>query len=429
MSEANKDQNTDQNAKVTELIGQIRDEFGKNHTDLHAKLDEIEKRREEQKKDLGSIRDEIEAVKAKAQERENTIREIERRNALRLESDPLRKREDALSMLGMITRQAMVRGNSSLDMPTRFGNEREQIDSYMSKLHERATLDETTTAGGYFIPTQLVLDIYDTLEEVSPLLGQVDFQSGVPTKGSGVTLTGRPTLQTARANSDTAMTESDPSFSQWNWDTSEAYIYFPVDNWMLQLSPIEIGRRMIAVARDAYIAGICDWLINADASASYNSETGILADKENIVRMAGTTFASLTNADLRKLMRGVLLRARRMGSFLIGPYAIDLLEDIDRQGKVSVLRETGRGDYICKGKPLVEDEGMPDEDDSAADAAFMGFGDLKTWAVVLAGAGLQIGSDTSVRFNYNQTAFRAVGHLDIVRKPGNTWALLKTKAS
>jgi hypothetical protein len=144
--------------------------------------------------------------------------------------------------------------------------------------------------------------------------------------------------------------------------------------------------------------------------------------------MAAAAFPSLSNADLGKLLRAVLLRARRAGSFLCGPYALDVLEDVDRQGKIPILREVAEG-YRCKGKAVLEDEGMPDETDSAAGAAFLAFGDPKTWAVTLAGAGLQIASDSSYRFAYNQTAFRAVGHVSIDRKPGNTWALLKTKAA
>ena len=170
-------------------------------------------------------------------------------------------------------------------------------------------------------------------------------------------------------------------------------------------------------------------VINADGTAAYNSNTGMLADAANTVRMAGTTFPSLTNADLRKLMLGVLLRARRIGQFVGSGYAISIMEDIEREGKMPILREQADGSYRVKGKVFNEDEGMPDESDSAADAPFLGFGDPKTWAVVLAGAGLQIAADSSHRFRENQTGFRALGHVDIVRKPGNTWALLKTKAN
>jgi HK97 family phage major capsid protein len=414
--------------QVRELIGSIREEIGTRHTDLQAKLDTIEQARETQDADLGKLREELGQIKTQAGEREQTIREIERRNLVQLQKDPAQKREHALELLGMMARDHLCRG-MRVEVPAQFAGEREQVEGYLREFHQRATLAEISTAGGYFIPTVLVLDIYDTLEEVSQLLSVVDFQTGVPTKGSGVTLTGRPSLQPARASTDTAMTQGDPSFGQWTWDTDEAYIYFPVDNWMLQLSPIQVGQRMIQILRDSYVGGLCDWLINADGTAAYNSVTGMLADTVNIIRMAGTTFPSLTNADLRKLMRGVLLRARRAGAFVAGPYVIDVLEDIAREGKIPILRESADGSYRVKSKVLIEDEGMPDEDDSAADAALMGFGNPKTWGVVLAGAGIQIASDASYRFAYNQTAFRAVGHVDVVRKPGNTWALLKTKAA
>jgi len=424
MSEENKD---DGLGKVRELISGIREDIGTQHTDLQAKLDGIEKARETEAGDLGKLREELEGIKTQADEREKSIREIEQKNSLRLERDPAQKREQGLIVLGAMVRSHLCAGMRS-EVPSQFASERELVDGYMRESHERATLDETTAAGGYFVPTVLVMDLYNTLEEVSQLLSVVDFQTGVPTKGTGVTLTGRPTLQPKRATSDTKMTQSDPAFGQYSWDTDEAHIYFPVDNWMLQLSPIQLGQRMLAVLRDAYVGGICDWLINADGSATYNGNTGMLSDAVNAVAMAAGTFESLSNADLRKVMRSVLLRARRMGAFVGGGYVVDVLEEVSRTGKMPILREKGDGSYSLKGKLFIEDEGMPDEVDSGAGKALLGFGDPKTWAVTLAGSGIQLAADTSYRFAYNQTAFRAVGHLSIDRKPGKTWALLNTKA-
>jgi len=422
------DENKDGMGQVRELVTKIREEIGTRHTDLQAKLDGIEKAREGEKADLGKIREELAAIKAQATERENTIREIERRNTLRLEADPAQKREKAIEIYGTMIMREFCRARN-VEFPERFKTQREGLECYVRERMERDTLDHQTTAGGYFMPTILVVDIYDTLEEVSPLLGVVDFQTGVPTKGSQVTLTGRPTLQPKRASSNTALPQTDPAFGQYDWNTDEASIYFPVDNWMLQLSPVQLGSRMLVLARDAFMQGLVNWLINADGTAAYNSNTGMLADTANTVRMAGTAFASLTNGDMRKLMLGVLLRARRIGQFVGSGYAISILEDIEREGKMPILREQADGSYRVKGKVFNEDEGMPDEGDSAADSPFLGFGDPKTWAVVLAGAGLQIAADSSHRFQENQTGFRALGHVAIVRKPGNTWALLATKAS
>lgn len=413
--------------KVTDLINGIREELGQRNTDLQARLTAIEKSRETQGADLGKLRAELDTLRSEAKQREDTIREIERRNNLRLEQDPVRSREQALGMLGMMARQDYFRV-SRAEIPALFAKEREQVDAYVREARTRATLGEQTTAGGYFMPTVLQLGIYDTLEQVSELLSVIDFQSGVPTKGAFVTLTGRPTLQPKRASSDTSLAQSDPAFGTFDWDTEEAGFSFPIDNWMFQLSPIDLGSRLVPLCRDAYIQGLCDWLINADGTASYNSMSGMLADTVNVVRMTGTAFSDLTNDDLRKLMRAVLRRARVMGSFVGGPYAIDVLEGIDRTGKIPVLRESADGSYVVKGKRFVEDEGMPDETDSAAGAAFLAFGDPKTWAVVLAANGLQIAFDSSIGFRANQTWYRALGHVDIVRKPGNTWALLKAKA-
>jgi len=365
----------------------------------------------------------------KATEREQVIVELQRRNRQRIDEDPVASHREAVIMLGMIGRRIMC-AYKRTELPTEFREESKRLDDYLSRRAERATLDIQTTSGGYFMPTVLQLDMIDQLEQISELIAGTDFVTGMPTKGTIPVLTGRPTLQPKRASSDTDMTQSDFAFSEMDFATNEAYIFFPVDNWLMQLSPFALGSFLLPRTRDAYLQGMADWLLNADGTSSYNSVTGILNESTAayITTMGGATFADLSNADLRKAMRNCLKRGRVNGSFIGSGYVIDVLDEIDRSGKTPILRELAGGGFSVKGKPFVEEEGMPDEADSAADTAFLAFGDLKTYSVIMAGQGIEMAMSSEVLFKRNQTAIRAMAQFHMERKPVNTFQLVKTKA-
>ncbi len=362
--------------------------------DLAARLDVIEGARATEADEVKKLRTELDDIKKTSQEREATIVEIQRRNRLRIEADPAQQRKEALEMLGEMGRRALaheLRDGCAEDV-CRAAEAAGRVSEAAAPSGRRCRWPR---APPFPADHTSRMEIFNTLEEVSPLLGEVDFQSGWPAKGTFVSLTGRPTLQPKRASSDTDMTQSDASFSEFSWSTDEGYIFFPVDNWLLELSPLAFGTLLLQVSRDAFLQGLTDWLINGDGTSTYNSITGILNDTVNIVRLAGTGFASLTNANLRALMRAVLLRARRMGVFLSGPYLIDLLEEIDRTGKVPILREQGDGSYRIKSHRHVEDEGMPDETAAPPIRRSSASAVSRPWSVILAGEGMRI--DTSPR--------------------------------
>jgi len=417
------------NEELKKLLEQLRGEMSTNHVDLEGRVKAIEERAKEPNADVKALRAELDEIKRVAGEREAAITELQRQQRVRMEAaDPVRDRNRAVEIFGMQCREMLTR-HLRIEMPQRFAGEAEQLRAYRE---QRATIEESTGSGAYFIPTVLSdKEIIDTLAAASQLVGKTDFLTGMPTKATIPTFTGRSTLQPKRASSDTDMTQSDKTFSQMDYNTEEAYIFFPVDNWLLALTPYALGAFLLPKLREAYIVGLADWLINADGTASYNSITGILNESTTtyITRMEGTKFEDLTNVDLRKAMRAVLPQFRVGGEWLLGPYAIDIMEEIKRDGQVPILREKSDGSYICKGRGIVEEEGMPDEGDSAANSAFIGFGSLKTFMVVMASNGIELATSTEVLFKRNQTCFRAMSHLDIKRKPLKSFTLLKTKSA
>jgi len=409
-------------AELTRAIEALKSEVGAGSAEIRTQIEAIEKGAEERVKTVLEFRTEIDELKAVNEEREKQLTEMKQKMRLVAgAADPIKERREALAMLGMMGREMLAR-ELGMPIPPRFAGEAEQVREY------RATLAETTGTG---IPTILSQEILDTIEEVSDILTRVDLQVGVPTKGSVVTWTGRPTLQAKRASTDTDMTESDPTIGSYTWDTEETYFFFPVDNWLLELSPLQLGMRIMENMRDWYLAGLVNWFINADGTSSYNSDTGVLSDTQNVYTLpAGkTSFGDVAKAHLVAAKAEVLKRGRARGQWLMHLTVQGVLEDLNRTGKTPVISHDNAGNARCLYQPVVLDEDMPDLDASAVDTAFMGYGDLAAWLVAIAGNGIQIATSKEYFFNRNQTCFRALGHIDIVRKPINTWVLIKTAAA
>lgn len=413
--------------EIKKALDELREQLGKNAEGL-ARLDAIETAATAREASVTAIRTELDAVKAAHEEREKALTDMQQKLRVQREAaDPAQERQRAVEMFGMQMRQLFCE-HRRLELPTRFRGERDRVSEY---LKQRATVEESTGAGTYFIPTILEADIVDTLEEVSDVLGRVDFAMGMPTKGTIPTLTTRPSLQPKRASSDTAMTQTDFGFSQMTWDTEECYLFFPVDNWVLELSPFGLGQRLIPLTREAFLDGLAKWVMLADGTSSYNSDTGIFNEATYVTAMASghKAFGDLSNGDLIKLMAATLKRGRARGTWTMSLHVLGVMEEMNRTGKVPIITY-GQGDEIyCKRRPVVIEESAPDEGDDAADTAMLGFGDLGAWFVVLAGSGIQMATSTEYLFGKNQTCYRATAHIDVVRKPVNTFRLLKTAAA
>jgi HK97 family phage major capsid protein len=175
------------------------------------------------------------------------------------------------------------------------------------------------------------------------------------------------------------------------------------------------------------------WLLRADGSATYNSITGMLAETTAAylatLPAGKTAFADLASSDINKIKAKVLKRGRGpRGRWIMDLDIQGVIEDVNRDGKTPLLREQPDGSYRLKGNEITIEEYMPGLDESAKDTAFIGFGDPATFLVGMVG-GMQIASDASVRFDKNQTCFRATTVVDIKRKPVATFCIGKTAAA
>jgi len=416
------------NEELKKEFERLEAALGKNAEALKA-LDTLRAQATAREADVKEIREKMALIEKANEERGRAITDMQQRlRTERLDADPAGNRRRAVELFGMMGRQLFCR-HANIAVPRRYAAEAAQVEAYRA---QRATVEESTGGGAYFIPTMLEQDILDTLEEVSPILSLVDLAVGMPTKGTMPTLTSRPSLQPKRASSDTAMSQSDFGFSQMTWDTDEAYLFFPVDNWLLELSPFALGSRLIPLTREAFLDGLAKWVILADGTASYNSDTGILNETTYVSTMAAgkKAFGDVDNPSLVKALQAMLVRGRGPRCrWVMSLYVLGILEELNRTGKVPVI-SYGTGDEVyCKRRPVVIDENFPDEADDGAAKVVLGVGDLAAYLVVVAASGIQIASSTEYLFGKNQTCFRATGHIDVVRKPVNNFRLLKTAAA
>lgn len=420
--------------ELKKILDELKESVGK-HADVAARVDTLEESIQAGQETLQTARAEIETLQRTVSERDNAIKELREQGRQQgRQRDPIARREESLAMLGMIVRQELARANR-MEVPSQFREETELVRNWHNDVLSRATLTPMATTGSYLVPTVTDTEIQSAVEEVSPFLAECDFIPGLPAGGTFnfTFLASRPVMQKKRAGTDTAMTASDPVFAQMQISPEETYIFFPIDNKMFLMSAVSLGGYFEGLCRDGMIDKLAYWALLGDASTNYNGIRGALhentADYVVTLPNGKTAFADVTNADLNKAKANTFRRGR-------GPRArwvmsLDLqgvLEDVDRTGKIPVLREQPDGSYRCKGAPVIVEEHMPGLDDSAAATGFALYGDMATTLIGMVG-GMQIASDSSVRFDKNQTAFRATTIVDIKRKPVKTMTLLKTAAS
>lgn len=418
--------------ELTKALNELRAGLGKNIEALQ-RADAIEAMAKKGDADIKVLRAELDQVKKDNDARETIIRDMQRQSQIvRAERDPIGDRRQAISVLGMIARTELAR-HLRQEVPAQFKDEGEIMRTYGEQVLQRATLAFNATPGSYLIPTILEQTIIDTLAQVSQLVGLVDYVPGLPMAGTIniPTRTGRPALKHARASSDTKMTQSDAAFGTTSLTPAEAYVYFPVDNNFLMMSPFPLGQILLNTLNEAIIQGIADDLLNADGTASYNSITGLLneTNADYIYSLPGgkKAFADVTAADLRGAKMKVLWQNWFSGRWLMNLDVLGVFDDMDRLGKVPVVKYSDAGEPRILTNPVVLEALMPAMAATAENKAFIGYGDLKTFLVGMAG-GIRVASDTSYLFGNNQTAFRGTMLMDIKRKPTKTFVIVKTAA-
>jgi HK97 family phage major capsid protein len=423
--------------ELTKELEALKASLGKN-VDALARVDKLEEQLKVTQAgvaEVKAVRAELDKIQLLVAEREATIRKWqEEARVVAVRRDPIQDKIEARRTLGMIVRAEMARYMRT-EMPAEFKTEGELIRKYNEQCLQRATLTPMSTTGSYVVPTVTEGSIMDAVEEVDETLSLIDFRGGLPAGGTYnfTFLASRPVMQKKRAGTDTAMTASDPVFSQLQLSPNETYIYFPVDNKLFRMSAVALGGYFEGLCRDGMVDKLGYWLLRADASASYNTLTGILNEATAAylysLGAGKTAFADLADTDLQKIKAKCLKRGRGpKGRWLMDLEIQGIIESMDRTGKLPVIREREDGTMVVKQNPVVIGEHMPGLDESAPSTAFAVYGDLATMMMVQVG-GMEVMSDASRHFDTDQTAFRAKTIMAFGRKPVATLITVKTAAA
>lgn len=420
--------------ELKKALEALRSEVGAKNVDALARIEAIEKAAQTGTESTKALRAELDVVKQTVAEREQVLRELrENARVIAMRRDPIQERHEALEMLGMIVRSELARAQN-IEMPAAYRREVELVRAYREQVIARSTITPMSTTGSYLVPTVTDGQIQSAIEDVSELLGLVDFQPGLPPGGTFnfTFLSTRPSMQEKRSSSDTAMTASDPVFAQMAVSPAEMYVFFPVDNKMFQMSAASLGGFFEGLCRDAIIDKLAYWALRADGTSTYNSITGLL-NETNAAYIASltaghTSMGKLDATDLFKVKGKCLKRGRGpKGRWLMDLEVQGIIEGIDRTGKTPLVTYGQDGSARLLQNPLVNDEYMPDTTEDGASKPCLLYGDLATLMVGMVG-GIQVASDSSVRFDKNQTCFRGTVIADIKRKPVASLILGKTAA-
>ena len=411
--------------ETKKMFDELREELGKN-VDAVARVDDIAARVETGETKRSEMESEIKAIRETVEAREKELTEIKRETRLQgMQRDGVHDSRQAREIVGMQMR-SLICQHVRQEVPAQFAGETERLRALGQ---ERATLEAGAAGGSDLVPTSTESEILDSVEDVADLVSRSDFQPGLPGKMDMPTLTGRPTLQHKRATVDTNMTASDPSIGVMQFRPEEGYVFFPIDNALILMSPVQLGTFCLNLARDSVIEGLANDLVLADGTAAYNSDTGILNEPAAAYKYslpAGKkAFQDLEKQDLTAMKKKSLKRGRARGTWLMAMDVLGVIEDMDRQGKTPVITYAQDGTPRVLQNPVVTDEAMPTLEDSKKDTPFIGFGDLATFLVGLVG-GIQLGVSDQVYFQKNQTCFRAVINYQVIRKPVKTYITGRT---
>lgn len=417
--------------EIVRMLKEMKEQAGRN-TDAIAKIVDIEKRVGTGETERVAAKKELDALREQIDQSRRDFEDMKKRARVEtLERGGFRDVRHAMTTVGACIRAMWARGVS--DLPASIGKiierEKPMVDEFQQ---QRATMLESgAVTGSYAVPTLFDVGIIDTLEEIQELSAQADFKADLPGNVDVPTLIGRPTFNHKRASKASEITKSAPSFGQVQVRPEEGTILFDADNQLLAMSPLALGDIFFRLMRESMMGALTVDLLLGDGTDNYNGITGLMkvTDAEDVyVLPAGKkAFADLSYQDLYNIQAKPLVRCAARGKWYGARNLFGVVAGIDCTGKAPLVRyESGK--RLVLEAEYVNSEDMPLVGQSAANTAFLAFGDLQSYLVGLTGAtNLALSKDS--RFSYNQTQFRLVCYYDIVRKFKKGMVVVKTAAA
>lgn len=407
---------------------ELRAELGGKNAAIDAAIAKIEERIKTREAEAGEVKKALDKIREDfngLQEEHKSLMQSARTEVLKREG--FQDSEHALIVTG-----AMVRQLFNADAPIErrvvvIDAEKRILDQWKKN---RATLLESgAVTGSYTVPTVFDVNLIDTLEQISEIAALADITMNLPGNVLIPTITGRPTFNHKRAAKSSAVDKSAPAFGQVSMTPQEGTICFDVDNQLMEMSALDLGRLFVQLMQQSMMGALTVDLLKGDGTDSYNGITGILnvTDDDDVYAIGSQAPGGITYQDLYEIESKPLARCAASGVWMSSRSVFGVLAGLVTTGKAPVLRFEGGKRYILE-HPWVEALDMNTvKNATGATKPFLAFGDPKTYKVGLKG-GPKVSVSGHQRHEYNQTQFLLVVYYDIKRKHTRGMCVANTKA-
>ena len=239
-------------------------------------------------------------------------------------------------------------------------------------------LTNDVVVGSYLVPTEFhdeVLRVARGASEIIPRVRTINMNSRtkqVPVKNAGIGFT-----YTATDGADN--TEANPTFTQETLTAYSYLAYVGISEALLEDDPTEIGTYFTEIAGEGY-ADIFDSEMLAGTGSP---TTGLMADTgvQSVTMGAGATGFSDIDIDDFIAMEAALSEVKgalRNASWIMSPYIWNIVRGLkDANGNPVIAPWAQTANRTLLGYPVVLSYEMPESGASAADTAFVGFGNLR----------------------------------------------------
>lgn len=298
----------------------------------------------------------------------------------------------------------------------------------------KAHSEGVNTAGGYFVPEEISMDIIDLRDQYGLFRRMCQV---VPMGRDTITIPKRTSGLTAYAVGEgTAITASDTAWGQVRLTASKWGVLSLVSSELDEDAAINIGDMLVGEIAYAFALAEDTAGFVGDGTNTYGGITGIRTKfATGVGSLVGAvdaasghdTFAEIDSADIQKLMAVLpqYVYERGMPRFFCSQVAWALVFErlIGAAGGVTKDEQTGvtRRSYL--GYPVEITPAMPVAQTDISDTAMILFGDLGMAAAFGDRRGLTVARSTEYKFAEDQIAIKGTERFDInVHSLGDTSA-------
>lgn len=313
-----------------------------------------------------------------------------------------------------------------------FGNEKAAAWCREQGIEMKAHSEGVNTAGGYFVPEEISLDIIDLRDQYGLFrrLCRV-----LPMGRDTLTIPKRTSGLTAYAVGEgTAITTSDTAWTQVRLTASKWGVLTLMSSELDEDAAINIGDMLVGEIAYAFALAEDTAGFAGDSTSTYGGITGIRTKFNNGVgSLVGAvdaasghdTFAEIDAADIQKLMAYLPQYVYERGNprFICSQVAWAVLFErlIGAAGGVTKDEATGMTRRSYLGYPVEVTPAMPVAQTDLSDLTMILFGDLSMAATMGDRRGITIARSTEYKFAEDQIAIKGTERFDInVHSVGDT---------